>query len=101
MCTDTPDDIIFDNYYETAYPGQALGAPILGKADIITGMQRDTLMNYVRKLYTPANMVISASGAIDHDSFVAQAQELFGGLGKGEPKKNLPAQYKSGEHRTD
>ncbi len=101
MCTDTPDDIIFDNYYETAYPGQALGAPILGKADIISGMQRDTLMNYVRKLSTPANMVISASGAVDHDSFVAQAQDLFGALEKGEPRKNLPAHYQSGEHRTD
>ena len=25
MCHDTPDDLIFDDYYETAYPDQALG----------------------------------------------------------------------------
>ena len=101
MCHDTPDDVIFDNYYETAYPGQALGAPILGKTDIITGMGRDALMQHVRDLYTPANMVISASGAVDHESFVQQAQDLFGGLAKGKPKENTPAQYQSGEHRTD
>lgn len=89
MCHDTPDDVIFDNYYETAYPGQALGAPILGKVDIINAMGRDTLMNYVRNLYTPANMVISASGGIDHDSFVAQAQDLFGGMAKKKPTENF------------
>lgn len=99
MCHDTPDDVIFDNYYETAYPGQALGAPILGKVDIINAMGRDTLMNYVRNLYTPANMVISASGGIDHDSFVAQAQDLFGGMAKKKPTENFPASYQSGEHR--
>lgn len=101
MCHDTPDDVIFDNYYETAYPGQALGAPILGKTDIITGMGRDALMQHVHDLYTPANMVISASGAVDHESFVQQAQDLFGGLAKGKAKENTPAQYQSGEHRTD
>lgn len=101
MCHDTPDDVIFDNYYETAYPGQALGAPILGKTDIITGMGRDALMQHVHDLYTPANMVVSASGAVDHESFVQQAQDLFGDLAKGKPKENIPAQYQSGEHRTD
>ena len=29
---DTPDDVIFDRFHETAYPGQALGRPVLGDA---------------------------------------------------------------------
>ena len=29
---DTPDDIVFDHFQSTAYPGQALGRPVLGSA---------------------------------------------------------------------
>ncbi|MEQ8192866.1 MAG: pitrilysin family protein, partial [Rhodospirillales bacterium] len=32
---DTPDDIIFDFFQETAFPDQALGRPVLGHADRI------------------------------------------------------------------
>jgi len=101
MCHDTPDDVVFDHYYETAYPGQALGAPILGRADIISNMQRETLMTYVAELYTPSNMVISASGAIDHEQFVKMAEELFAPLKTGEKTKAKPADYKSGQYRAD
>ena len=76
MCNDTPDDVVFDHFYETAYPAQALGAPILGRSDVISKMQRDTLMNYVQQFYTPKNLVISAAGNIAHDQMVAMAQEL-------------------------
>jgi predicted Zn-dependent peptidase len=30
---DTPDDIIFDHFQETAFPDQPLGRPVLGKLD--------------------------------------------------------------------
>jgi len=33
MTNDTPDDLIFDLYQQTAYPQQSLGAPILGTAE--------------------------------------------------------------------
>ena len=77
MCFDTPDDIIFDNYFQTAYPDQALGAPILGTNDIIENMQRDALMDYVQSLYTADNLAICASGNLDHDAFVTQIEQAF------------------------
>ena len=101
MCHDTPDDLIFDNYYETAYPDQALGAPILGRADIISSMQRQPLMDYVHRLYNPENIVLSAAGAVDHDDFVKIAQDKFGALKTGEKAQSISADYKSGEHRTE
>jgi len=30
---DTPDDVIFDNFQECAYPDQGLGRPVLGQAE--------------------------------------------------------------------
>lgn len=52
MSNDTPDDLIYDIYQETAYPEQALGAPILGTADIVSNMQKETLFDYVQRFYT-------------------------------------------------
>ena len=101
MCNDTPDDVIFDNYYETAYPDQAIGAPILGKADIVGAMSRDVLMDYVHRFYTPGRMVISAAGAVDHDEFVAQVGELFAALPPDTQQSKAAPLYKGGENRRE
>ena len=99
MCHDTPDDIIFDNYFETAYPDQAFGAPILGRNDIIESMSRDTLMGYVAQHYTPENMVICVSGNFDEDALLALIEAKFDALPNSQKHAIDAAQYKGGEHR--
>ncbi|MFP4098283.1 MAG: M16 family metallopeptidase [Alphaproteobacteria bacterium] len=100
MCHDTPDDIIFDHYFETAYQAQALGAPILGQADIIANMQRDTLMSYVKQLYTPSRLVVCASGNLDHDDFVQRVEGSFTALPKcGNDNKKAALYTGNNEHR--
>jgi predicted Zn-dependent peptidase len=101
MALDTPDELVFDNYYETAYPGQALGAPILGKEDIIAGMPRAALSAHIHKFYTPAHTVISAAGDLDHEKFVAQVVSLFSRLPQDEKVAKVPALYKGGENRME
>lgn len=99
MCNDTPDDVVFDHFYETAYPAQALGAPILGRSDVISKMQRDTLMNYVQQFYTPKNLVISAAGNIAHDQMVAMVQEKFANLPNDNERITPDANYQGGDFR--
>lgn len=101
MTNDTPDDIVFDYYQETAYPGQALGAPILGRADIIKNMKKGTLFDYVHRFYTPEKLVISAAGNVSHDEMVQRAKDLFGGLPEDSHQNYQPAQYKGGESRRE
>lgn len=101
MTNDTPDDVVFDHYQETAYPGQALGAPILGRANIIENMKKETLYDYVHRFYTPNKLVISAAGNVDHDSFVHTAQTMFSDLPKNTEEKYAPADYKGGDIRTE
>lgn len=101
MCADTPDDIIFDNYFETAYPNQTLGAPILGTTKIISAMKRDTLMAYVEKFYSPKNMVVCAAGHLDHETFVKQVAEQFCDLPKDQDFDKPKADYKGGDHRSE
>lgn len=101
MTVDTPDDLVFDQYQETAYPGQALGAPILGRTDIIGNMQRQTLMDYVRRFYTPRRLVVAASGNVDHDSFVRAVESAMGALPADTQDNAAPASYRGGEHREE
>ncbi len=99
MCHDTPDDVIFDHYFERAYPNQALGAPILGKSKIITDIKRDALMGYVERFYTPSNLVICASGNLDHDEFIGLIEDKFNDLPANQNNNKSPADYQGGEVR--
>lgn len=99
MSADTPDDIVFDYYQETAYPGQALGAPILGRTDIIKAMKKETLGAYVRRFYSPEKMVVSAAGNISHDEMVAYAGTFFGDMKPGTGNALAAARYEGGEVR--
>lgn len=101
MSNDTPDDIIFDYYQETAYPDQALGAPILGRAEIIEAMQKKTLVDYVHKFYTPEQMVISAAGNLDHKDIVKKVEDLFGGMVHRPRTHSAPARYAGGDVRVE
>lgn len=101
MTNDTPDDVVFDYYQETAYPGQALGAPILGREDIIEGMKKETLYDYVHRFYTPEKLVVSAAGNVDHDSFVHTARTMFSDLPKDTHQAYKPAKYQGGDKRME
>lgn len=101
MTNDTPDDIVFDHYQATAYPGQALGASILGTADIVANMKKDTLFDYVRRFYTPQKLVLSAAGHIHHDDLVARAEKIFIDLPPNTHPEFEPARYVGGERREE
>jgi predicted Zn-dependent peptidase len=96
---DTPDDLVFDLFQETAYPGQPLGRSILGPAEIVAAMPRQALLDYMASHYGAGRMVVGAAGGIKHERVVELAQELFAEL----PAPGLPgpdpASYRGGERR--
>lgn len=67
---DTPDDIVFDYFQETAFPNQALGRSILGPQAKVKKFTREDLLSYIDTNYAAENMVICAVGNIKHDDFV-------------------------------
>ena len=44
---DTPDDIIFDHFQRCAYPNQAIGRPVLGQPEVVSGLKRQEIKNFV------------------------------------------------------
>ena len=96
---DTPDDIIFDHFQEAAFPGQAIGRPVLGRAETVGGFSRDDLVGYRRDNYTAERTVLAAAGRIDHDDFVARVAEAFGGMPAKGAARSEAAAYRGGEFR--
>ena len=81
---DTPDDVIYDHFQETAFAGQAMGLPTLGSPATVGGMKRGQLVDFMAQGYRAGNMVLAASGKIEHDRLVALAEKSFGTLPLGE-----------------
>ena len=99
QANDTPDDIVFDHFQETAYPGQPMGRPTLGTDTLIRAMRRDTLTDYMRAHYTTGNVVIAATGNLHHQEVVDLAQRHFADLPTAALEKPEPGRYRGGEFR--
>ena len=98
---DTPDDIIFDHFQAAAFPGQALGRPVLGSAAIVGALKRDEIKGYMQSHYGIGTMLISAAGKIDHDALVDLVGRHFVELGPSKRAKPEPAAYAGGERRDE
>ncbi|MAZ98529.1 MAG: peptidase M16 [Rhodospirillaceae bacterium] len=99
QAADTPDDIIFDHFQATAYPGQALGRPVLGTADIVGKISRNTVIKFITDNYGGGQMVFSAAGNVDHEDLVDRVQLQFSSLPQKAVSKIEPANYLGGDWR--
>ncbi|MEO5375435.1 MAG: insulinase family protein [Alphaproteobacteria bacterium] len=99
QATDTPDDIIFDHFQSAAYPGQPLGRPVLGTAEVVRSVTRDVIAAYMRDCYSAPRMVLTAAGAVDHDWLADSAARIFEGLPTMGAVTDEPARYLGGDFR--
>ncbi len=96
---DTPEDLVYDFFSETAFPGQPMGRPILGTVDSIRSMSRTALTGYLGKHYRAPSLVVAAAGAVDHDEIVRMADAGLSGLAKDPGPKPQAAFYRGGDRR--
>lgn len=98
---DTPDDLVYDRFLQAAFPDQPLGRPILGTAETVKSFTPDAIRAYLARHYHAGNMVLAASGAVDHGELVALAEQHLASLPAS--PASLPARedghYRGGEAR--
>ncbi len=99
MQNDTPDELVFDYYAQTAYPDQPLGRPILGTTQTVSGISSEQLLHYMKTQYTTDRLVISAAGNVQHEEFVALCSALFEKISQKSSLSYEPAHYVGGEIR--
>ncbi|MBM3644173.1 MAG: insulinase family protein [Alphaproteobacteria bacterium] len=100
---DTPDDLIFDRFQETALPGQPLGRPVLGTAESVEAIGRDDLFAWLARHYTAENMVLSAAGRVEEARILELAERHFGSVARGTGSAGTvePIRYVGGDGRED
>lgn len=93
---DAPEAHVDDLMNQLAFPGQTIGRPIVGTADIIMNLPRQAMLDYIRHHYHTGNMVVVAAGRIEHTEFVKLAKASFGKLPRGRRAVHQKAHVKSG-----
>lgn len=96
---DTPDDVIFDHFQEVAFPNQALGRPVLGQAERIQNLPRETIIDFMQSNYSAPRMIVAAAGKLDHEELVSLAEKAFIDLPEKDKLTYEAAQYSGGQFR--
>lgn len=80
MNEDDPGEVAEERFAAAVFGGHPLGRPIGGTPEIISAVPRDAVWDHYRSRYTPSELVVAASGAVDHDHVCDLVQ---GGLVRG------------------
>lgn len=97
---DTPDDIVFDRFTETAFRHQTLGRSILGTPETVKSFTSRQLHEFMERQYGADRMVVVAAGDIRHDEFVREVEKRLGRFrSKAEATQPTYAQYVGGDFR--
>jgi predicted Zn-dependent peptidase len=75
---DTPDDVVFDRFNETAFRHQTLGRSILGTPETVCSFTHLQLQEYIQSHYGADRMVVVAAGGVRHDDFVREVEARLG-----------------------
>jgi predicted Zn-dependent peptidase len=88
MDEDNPDYLVHEIFTQNFWKDHPLGKPILGTKETVRQFERETLMDFYGGRFLGGNMIFSAAGNIEHDSFVEQVSRRFESLPGG--KSPLP-----------
>ena len=83
MYDDAPDDLVHDLIGEVVFPGDALGRPVIGSAEVIAALTPADVAAHHATYYCGTNIVVSAAGSVDHDALVALVERELGSVPAG------------------
>jgi predicted Zn-dependent peptidase len=75
MYEDDPQEKVFDVLGEAVFGSHPLGRSIIGRAKVVAETPVGEIGLFHRARYTPANVVIAAAGAVEHDRLVELTSE--------------------------
>jgi len=83
MYRDLPQSYVHELLDELLWPKQPLGMSIIGSDDSIKSIDRKQLGDYQENYYTPVNILVSATGRIEHESLIKKTEGIFSKLSGG------------------
>ncbi|MFN2351927.1 MAG: M16 family metallopeptidase, partial [Kiritimatiellia bacterium] len=80
MYRDNPDSEISRMLLETAYRVHPYRVPVIGHEDIFRKIDRDDILRFFKRHYSPDNMILVIAGGIDADRTEALVRRQFHGF---------------------
>lgn len=80
MYEDSAEDMCADTFYENIWKGSMLGCDILGSADTVDAVTKESLQAHIAKFYVPERTVISICGNYDEKSVLEICKKYFADL---------------------
>ncbi len=80
MVEDSPEEQVHELFNAQVFNNHPLGKPVLGTAETVTAITRDSIIEHMKMYYSPDRIIIAAAGNIDHDEVVKTFEKQFGGL---------------------
>jgi predicted Zn-dependent peptidase len=77
---ETPDDMIFEYFYQNVFPSHPLGYHIFGTEKNVKRFSKNQLQNFLSQEYSAPNVIIVATGDVKHDQLVSLSEKLFSPL---------------------
>lgn len=77
MYEDSPEELVHDILSETVWDGNPIGYPILGSQKCLKSINKQSIIAYMSKNYTPGNVVISVAGNFEEESLVGMIGKYF------------------------
>src|SRR3954470_5049451 len=84
MYDDAPQELVHDLISEAVFGDHPLGRPVIGTAEVISSIPRESIARYHQEMYVPANIVVAAAGNIEHERIVELVERAL-------VRRNLPA----------
>ena len=88
MYKDQPQSYVYELLDEIMWPGEPLGAPVIGTVNSVSRLVRKDLNSFKMSLYNPSNMIISAAGLLTHKKLSGLVKGIFSS-----PKKQAPNKF--------
>lgn len=88
MSEESPEEFIYDLFFEACFDGNPLGRSILGSMQTVKSLTMQQIYSHYKSHYQGSNLLVSAAGNVDHEELVAQAS-IFLNLKKSKPAKVL------------
>jgi zinc protease len=77
---DNPRRVLVRTLYSQLFEGHPYGRQIIGTADLIRGLRRDTLSSFYRHHYVPEAFAVVVVGPVNTEHVVTTARTTFGRL---------------------
>src|ERR1700729_599447 len=85
MDEDNPDYLVHEIFTQNFWKDHPLGKPILGTKDTVKKFEREPVLDFYSKRFSPANVIICAAGHLKHQEFVDLVAKHFQHM---QPAKN-------------